>query len=302
MRDLISDRINGIIDSLVEDVGKGRAIDKLDVSRQPDSDAIISIIGKIHRLVFPGYHIDRVYKTYSIRTMLSIVAEDVAYHLDEQIERALHFDAKLAGLSQDELHEKSQLITTDFLGRIPKIREYLDTDIEALFDGDPAAESKEEVIISYPGLYAISVHRYAHELYEMRVPMLPRIMSEHAHSITGIDINPGATIGKYFFIDHGTGIVIGETTKIGEHVKLYQGVTLGALSTRGGRKLNGKKRHPTIEDNVTIYSGASILGGDTVIGANSVIGGNVFLTHSVPQNTRVNVKNQELRMDISGSY
>ncbi len=296
MKDYISDRIHTIIDDMVEDVGKGRAIDKLDVSSQPDSDAVIAIIEKLMRLVFPGYHIDRVYKTYSIRTMISIVAEDVAYHLDEQIARALRFDPEFAGLEEEKIRERSQMITLDFLGRIPKIREYLDTDIDALFDGDPAAESKEEVIISYPGLYAVSVHRFAHELYLMKVPILPRIMSEHAHSVTGIDINPGAVIGKYFFIDHGTGIVIGETTEIGEHVKLYQGVTLGALSTRGGRKLNGRKRHPTIEDNVTIYSGASILGGDTVIGANSVIGGNVFLTHSVPSGTKVNVKNQELRM------
>ena len=302
MTDYISDSIHRIIDDLVKDVDKGRAIDKLDVSNQPDSDEIKSIIDKLERLVFPGYHIDRVYKTYSIRTMLSIVAEDVAYHLDEQIARALRFDKDYADVSEEKLHEKSQQITLEFLSRIPRIREYLDTDIEALFDGDPAAESKEEVIISYPGLYAISVNRFAHELYMLKVPMLPRIMSEHAHSVTGIDINPGATIGKYFFIDHGTGIVIGETTEIGDHVKLYQGVTLGALSTRGGRRLNGKKRHPTIEDNVTIYSGASILGGDTVIGANSVIGGNVFLTHSVPPNTRVNVKNQELRMDTSPGF
>jgi serine O-acetyltransferase len=296
MRDLISDRIHIVIDDMVQDVGKGRAIDKLDVSSQPDSDSVIGIIEKLERLVFPGYHIDRVYKTYSIRTMISIIAEDVAYHLDEQIARALRFDQEYADIEEDALREKSQMITLDFLGKIPKIREYLDTDIEALFDGDPAAESKEEVIISYPGLYAISVHRFAHELYLLRVPILPRIMSEHAHSVTGIDINPGAVIGKYFFIDHGTGIVVGETTEIGEHVKLYQGVTLGALSTRGGRKLNGRKRHPTIQDNVTIYSGASILGGDTVIGSNSVIGGNVFLTHSVPPGTRVNVRNQELKM------
>ena len=174
---------------------------------------------------------------------------------------------------------------------------YLDTDVEALFQGDPAAESKDAIIMSYPGLYAISVQRFAHVLYQLRVPIIPRILTEHAHSKTGIDINPGASIGKYFFIDHGTGIVIGETTEIGEHVKVYQGVTLGALSTRGGRTLVSKKRHPTIEDSVTIYSGASILGGDTVIGKNAVIGGNVFLTHSVPANSKIYVKNQELNFD-----
>ena len=182
-----------------------------------------------------------------------------------------------------------------FLQKIPEIREFLATDVDAVFDGDPAAESADEIIFAYPGLYAITIFRFAHVLYQLKVPVIPRIMTEIAHSKTGIDINPGATIGKYFMIDHGTGIVIGETTEIGEHVKVYQGVTLGALSTSGGRKLFNKKRHPTIEDYVTIYSGASILGGDTVIGRGSVIGGNVFLTKSVAPDTKVSVKNQELR-------
>lgn len=153
----------------------------------------------------------------------------------------------------------SETITIDFFKRIPEVRDYLETDLEAFFDGDPAAESLDEIILAYPGFYAITVYRLAHVLYELKVPVIPRIMTEYAHGQTGIDINPGATIDKYFFIDHGTGIVIGETTNIGKHVKIYQGVTLGALSTRGGRKLQNKKRHPTIEDNVTIYSGASIL-------------------------------------------
>jgi serine O-acetyltransferase len=170
------------------------------------------------------------------------------------------------------------------------------TDVEAFYDGDPAAFSIDEIIYCYPGLFAITVYRLAHVLYTLGVPMLPRIMTEHAHSVTGIDINPGATIGKYFFIDHGTGIVIGETTVIGENVKIYQGVTLGALSTRGGQSLRGKRRHPTIEDRVTIYSGASVLGGDTVIGHDAVIGGNAFITSSIAPGTRVSVKNQELEM------
>ncbi|MBQ3304546.1 MAG: serine acetyltransferase, partial [Clostridia bacterium] len=159
---------------------------------------------------------------------------------------------------------------------------------------DPAACDKAEVIIAYPGLYAITVYRLAHVLYQLTVPLIPRIMTEYAHSRTGIDIHPGAQIGRYFFIDHGTGIVVGETTVIGDNVKIYQGVTLGALSTRGGQKLHGKRRHPTIEDNVTIYAGASILGGDTVIGHDSVIGSNVFITHPIAPGTRVSVKNQEL--------
>ena len=167
-------------------------------------------------------------------------------------------------------------------------------DIQAGFDGDPAAKSKEEIIFSYPGLFAIYVYRVAHELYKMDVPFVPRIMTEYAHGKTGIDINAGAQIGEYFFIDHGTGIVIGETTNIGNNVKLYQGVTLGALSTRSGQLLANVKRHPTIEDNVTIYSGATILGGKTVIGADSVIGGNVFITESVPAGAKVTLKNPEL--------
>ena len=160
-------------------------------------------------------------------------------------------------------------------------------DVEAEFEGDPAAQSREEIIFSYPGLFAIYVYRVAHELYLESVPFVPRIMTEYAHSGTGIDINAGAQIGQYFFIDHGTGIVIGETTVIGDHVKLYQGVTLGALSTRSGQMLSGKKRHPTIEDNVTIYANATILGGDTVIGARATIGGNTFITWSVAPDAKV---------------
>ena len=182
----------------------------------------------------------------------------------------------------------------DFFAEIPRIREYIESDLQAAFDGDPAASSKEEIILAYPGLMASSINRIAHKLYLLGVPVLPRIMTEYAHSETGIDIHPGATIGKYFFIDHGTGVVIGETAVIGENVKIYQGVTIGALSTREGQKLSGIKRHPTIEDHVTIYAGASILGGETVIGKNAVIGGNAFITSSIPADTRVSIKNQEL--------
>ncbi len=167
-------------------------------------------------------------------------------------------------------------------------------DVQAGFDGDPAAKSKEEIIFSYPGFLAIYVYRLAHILYLEEVPFIPRIMTEYAHDHTGIDINPGATIGEYFFIDHGTGVVIGETTTIGNNVKLYQGVTLGALSTRKGQQLSGVKRHPTIEDNVTIYSNSSVLGGETVIGENTIIGGNTFITESIPANSKVSAKSPEL--------
>ena len=192
--------------------------------------------------------------------------------------------------SLDEAYEKAD----EFIAKLPDVLALLDLDIQAMLDGDPAAENKSITVLAYPGYLAIQTYRLAHELVLMGIPMIPRIMSEHAHSLTGIDINPGATIGKSFFIDHGTGIVIGETTVIGNNVKIYQGVTLGALSTRGGQNLRGKKRHPTIHDNVTIYSGASILGGDTVIGKNVVIGGNAFITSSIPEGARVSVKSQEL--------
>jgi len=183
-----------------------------------------------------------------------------------------------------------------FFAQIPQVRELVQTDLQAAYDGDPAATGMAEIIFAYPGLFAITVYRLAHILYTLKVPMLPRIMTEHAHSITGIDIHPGATIGKFFFIDHGTGIVIGETSVIGNNVKIYQGVTLGGLSTRGGQSLRGKRRHPTIEDNVTIYANAAILGGDTVIGADSVIGASAFITASIPPSTTVSLKNQELQM------
>ncbi|MCL2282317.1 MAG: hypothetical protein FWC26_03270 [Fibromonadales bacterium] len=194
----------------------------------------------------------------------------------------------LLGKAHDLLSKYAPEIAEEFLSKLPKIRESIATDVEAAYEGDPASVSKEEIIISYPGLYAITVYRLAHELHALKVPMLPRIMTEFAHSITGIDIHPGAEIGDYFFIDHGTGIVIGETTVIGQHVKIYQGVTLGALSTRGGQSLRGKKRHPTVEDNVTIYSGASVFGGATVIGKGAVLGSSVFVTKSVPAGAKVN--------------
>jgi len=170
----------------------------------------------------------------------------------------------------------------------------LHTDLEAAYRGDPSAFNRDQIVVSYPGFYAIAIHRIAHELLQLGVPVIPRMMSEYAHRHTGIDINPGAVIGDSFFIDHGTGVVIGETAVIGNNVKIYQGVTLGAMSTKGGQLLKGVKRHPTIEDNVTIYSGASILGGETIIGANSTVGSNVFITGSLPKNSKVTIKIPEL--------
>lgn len=296
MPDMISERIHGVVDVILTGYEQGRCIDKLDVFRQPDRQMIMELTDKLFRVIFPGFFKDKSYRIYSVKNNLSMVMEDIAFRLNKQIAVALRYSSH----SQEEenfFKEKSKPIVLAFLEQIPKVRDFIETDVQATLDGDPAAENVDEIIFSYPGIYAITVHRLAHELHRLAVPVIPRIMSEYAHSRTGIDIHPGAEIGRHFFIDHGTGIVIGETTVIGDNVKIYQGVTLGALSTKGGRQLRSSKRHPTIEDNVTIYSGASILGGDTVIGEGSVIGGNVFITKSVTPGTRISVKNQELHYD-----
>lgn len=282
--------IEGIVDSILEDYRNGRSIDKLDHFCQPDKDIVVDMIGKLLRIVYPGATREKTYRIYNARHNLSMLIEDVMYNLNKQM--TLVFKGTM---EEEAAKEKAQALSLEFFRAIPGVRAVAQTDVEAFFDGDPAAFSVDEIIFCYPGLYAVTVYRLAHILYTLGVPLLPRIMTEHAHSITGIDINPGATIGKYFFIDHGTGIVVGETTEIGDHVKIYQGVTLGALTTRGGQNLRGKKRHPTIEDNVTIYAGASILGGGTTIGRDSVIGSNVFITHSIPACTTVSVKSQELQ-------
>lgn len=281
-----------IVQAILEDYDDDKVINKTDLYNQPDKAAILDIIHKLFKIVYPGYYSDKVYKLFSIKNNLAATIEDVMYQLNKQIMVVLKNNNN--DLSEEELSKKSGEITLKFMEGIPSIREYLETDVKAAFDGDPAAGSTDEVIMSYPGVYATTVYRLAHGLFVLGVPMIPRIMTEHAHSVTGIDIHPGATIGKYFFMDHGTGIVIGETTVIGEHVKIYQGVTLGALSTKGGQKLKNVRRHPTIGDNVTIYSGASILGGETYIGDNSTIGGNAFITSSVDKDTKVLVKPQEL--------
>ena len=285
----IENQIEGIVDSILLDYNQERKIDKMDLFGQPDKAVIIDMIDKLVRIVYPGYFRDTTYRIYTARHNLSMLIEDVMYNLNKQLLVVF----KSSGEENPE--QKAQQVSLQFFKAIPQVRSDLQTDLEAFYEGDPAAYSIDEIIFCYPGLFAITVYRLAHVLYSLGVPMLPRIMAEHAHSITGIDINPGATVGKYFFIDHGTGIVVGETTVIGDHVKIYQGVTLGALTTRGGQSLRGVRRHPTIEDNVTIYAGASILGGETVIGRDSVIGSNVFITHSIPCCTTVSVKSQELQ-------
>ena len=283
-------QIESLVDTILADYQNGRDIDKMDLKRHPDRDVVIDMITKLLRIVYPGYSREKGFRMYNTKHNLSMLMEDVMYNLNKQIRLILQ-----SGMDDNDAKEKAQTISLAFFRRIPEVRAMVQTDVEAAYAGDPAATSTDEIIFCYPGLYAITVYRLAHVLYELEVPMLPRIMTEYAHGVTGIDIHPGATIGRFFFIDHGTGIVIGETTVIGENVKIYQGVTLGGLSTRAGQGLRGKKRHPTIEDNVTIYANASILGGETVIGRESVIGANAFITHSIPEATTVSIKSQELQ-------
>lgn len=277
------------IEGILTDYRRERDIDRMDLPLLPDKNAVMDIIEKLRRILFPGYWQDR--SLDGTRQTLSAIIESGIGCLQSQL--ALVFGS--VGEAADAAAAHAETICLAFLETLPGIRDLIQMDLQAAYDGDPAAANKTEIIFSYPGFYAITVYRLAHVLHTLKVPMLPRIMTECAHSATGIDIHPGATIGRYFFIDHGTGIVIGETTVIGDNVKLYQGVTLGALSTRGGQSLRGKRRHPTIEDNVTIYAGASVLGGDTVIGQNCVIGSNAFITKSIAPCTTVTIKNQELQ-------
>lgn len=248
-----------------------------DALRMPNRNAVIEIIRDCQKLIFPVY--------YGDRDLLKLPPEQYSALLMEHIHEKLTRQITLTMPECDENCEAAYAISTAFIERIPAIQELLLKDLSANFEGDPAAYSKEEVLLSYPGMFAIFIYRIAHELYEKKVAMIPRMMSEYAHSQTGIDINPGAKIGEYFFIDHGTGIVIGETTVIGDHVKLYQGVTLGAKSfelDENGNPVKGIKRHPNIGNHVVIYANATILGGDTTVGDHCVIGGNVWLTASVP--------------------
>lgn len=258
--------------------------------RLPNRSVIIDIVRDLKSIVFPGYFSTDTSATVFPEYYVGHRLNDLYDRLKNQIEIALLYH----GEEPEEAAAHADRTACGFFEQLPEIQRLLLTDVQAGFDGDPAAKSKEEIIFSYPGLFAIYVYRLAHVLYKEEIPFIPRVMSEYAHGRTGIDINPGATIGEYFFIDHGTGVVVGETTEIGNNVKLYQGVTLGALSTRKGQQLANVKRHPTIRDNVTIYSNSTVLGGETVVGENTIIGGNTFITESIPANTKVSAKSTEL--------
>lgn len=258
----------------------------------PSRAVIIDVVKELRAVIFPGYFWSDSAAGMFPEYYTGYRLNDLYDRLKEQIEIALLYANQ--EMEQQEASEQADRICGGFFEKLPEVQERLLKDVQAGFDGDPAAKSKEEIISSYPGVFAIYVYRLAHVLYKEEIPFIPRVMSEYAHGRTGIDINPGATIGEYFFIDHGTGVVVGETTEIGNNVKLYQGVTLGALSTRMGQQLANVKRHPTIRDNVTIYSNSTVLGGETVVGENTIIGGNTFITESIPANTKVSAKSPEL--------
>ncbi|MDR0551794.1 MAG: serine acetyltransferase [Spirochaetaceae bacterium] len=300
MENLLDCRRKLIVESVVLSYKESGETEKPVSGYQINRSVIHDVLDKLRELMFPGYFGKKNLNTGFVEYHVGELIESIEYDLTAQTERALRHYKKGENLLPEGTETASTLVFA-FLAKLPAVRKILLTDVEATFDGDPAAFSLDEIISSYPGIYAIMAYRLAHELYLLQVPLLPRIMTERAHSITGIDIHPGANIGSYFFIDHGTGIVIGETTVIGKNVKIYQGVTLGGLSTRGGQALKNVKRHPTIEDNVTIYSGASILGGSTIIGEGTVIGSNAFITQSVPAHTKVSIKNPELQFRDNGT-
>lgn len=258
----------------------------------PNRAVIIDLVRDLRSVIFPGYFGEDTAARMFPGQFTAYLLNDFYDRMKKQVEIAFLYADQ--NMEKKEAEEKSENICSNFFRQLPEVQKRLLKDVQAGFDGDPAAKSREEIISSYPGLFAIYVYRLAHILYKDKVPYIPRIMTEYAHGKTGIDINPGAEIGDYFFIDHGTGVVIGETTEIGNNVKLYQGVTLGALSTRQGQQLADVKRHPTIRDNVTIYSNSTVLGGETVIGENTIIGGNTFITSSIPATTKVSAKSPEL--------
>ncbi|MDY4954009.1 MAG: serine O-acetyltransferase EpsC [Candidatus Onthomonas sp.] len=284
--------VSGIVQSLLQ--GSGELQQESSGHLQPNKKVIIGMIEQLQMVLFPEYFVKKRVSQHAAEYYIGSILDEIYINLVDQITLALLQREEFQDADERRRRAEAISIAGQFLTTLPKIQSYLYMDVDAAFDGDPAAFNKDEIIFSYPGLYAIMVNRLAHELHLLKVPLIPRIMTEHAHGLTGIDIHPGATIGKYFFIDHGTGVVIGETTEIGDWVKIYQGVTLGGLSTRAGQGLRDHKRHPTIEDRVTIYSGASILGGETRIGEGSIIGGNAFITQSVPPHTRVSQRNPDL--------
>ncbi len=279
--------IDSLIDGILDSYAKIGGINHLEGPNLPSRQSVSGIVDDLLSLVFPGFRSEENLNVSSLRYAIGERVITIARTLTLEVEKSLRYACRVmkdCSRSQDCRGEAREIVE-DLLGRIPEIRAKVNLDVAAANKGDPAARSDDEVILAYPGVEAILVHRIAHELWNREVALIPRMMSEYVHGRTGIDIHPGASIGESFFIDHGTGVVIGETTVIGDRVKIYQGVTLGALSVQ--KQQANKKRHPTIEDDVTIYAGATILGGETVVGKGTIIGGNVWLTESVPPNSRI---------------
>jgi len=285
-----------VLEKIIESCNEQNCSSHIDYEPIPSKESVVSIINKLLEIIFPGFFNPEKLDPINLNFHIGQSVTQLYSMMAEQVVSSIRHDCMRYNLTCRECIENGFDITLKVLEKIPEIRNTLATDVQAAYDGDPAARSYDEIIFSYPGIYAITIYRVAHLLYQFDVPLLPRIMTEHAHSQTGIDIHPGAVIGERFVIDHGTGVVIGETATIGKDVRIYQGVTLGALSLpRGaGEKFRGQKRHPNIEDNVIIYSGATLLGGNTTIGARSVIGGNVWLTESVPPDTQVIMEKPQL--------
>jgi serine O-acetyltransferase len=290
------EEIPGIVDDLVRSCTSGDCFDHVDIEPLPSKEAIIEIIHLSCRILYPGFFSRMRIDTVNLLYYYGQEVTQLFEALSEQITLAMRHECRRHQMLCMDCEDRGQEISIRFLRELPRLRRMLAKDIRAAYEGDPAAKGFDEIIFSYPGLFAITVYRIAHELYKQKVSLIPRIMTEYAHNMTGIDIHPGARVGESFFIDHGTGVVIGETTEIGNRVRIYQGVTLGALSLQKEvvEKLRTEKRHPTIEDDVIIYAGVTILGGDAVIGARSVIGGNVWITESVPADTKVFLKKPEL--------
>jgi len=291
----VSESITKLTNDLIASYAKVGGINHLDGGNLPSRFAIATITTDLLRLLLPGFFDDKPIQTAELKVDIAMLMDSVSGRLEDEITKSIEYKPP-GGKTADLPRKLARELTMKFLGTFPAIRKLLKTDVEAAYAGDPAAISHEEVVVAYPFIETIAVQRMAHELYKQDVTLIPRIMSEWAHSRTGIDLHPGAKIGSHFFIDHGTGTVVGETTVIGNNVKIYHGVTLGAKSTSRVEELRGSKRHPTIEDDVTIYPGATILGGETVIGGNSTIGGNVFLIHSVPENSLVIAKDVSVKV------
>ncbi|CAB1059970.1 Serine acetyltransferase (EC [Olavius sp. associated proteobacterium Delta 1] len=292
----IRSQLPGIAEEIIESCNDRECYTHVDYEPIPSRESVIEIINRLKEILFPGYFTRGKLDPVNLRYSLGESTATLFDMLSDQIGRSIRHDCFRYGQLCSECDEQGHQVALSLLQAIPSIRKILATDVHAAYEGDPAAKSYDEIIFSYPGIFAITVYRVAHKLFKFNVPLLPRIMTEYAHSVTGIDIHPGAEIEESFVIDHGTGVVIGETTNIGQNVRIYQGVTLGALSIpkNSADQFRGKKRHPTIEDDVIIYAGATILGGSTIIGTRSVIGGNVWLTQSIPPDTTVILESPRL--------